>query len=251
MHQPTAAPPHDVGSQARPDHAVPAVATGNKSNRDPVLLGAAWVAGIAAAVASWSALYGLALRTGWSHVTAPLFPLTVDAYAVAALRVWLGRSTASPAARLRARRSAVLAIVASMAGNAALHAAAAGVYEITWPVVVAVSAIPPVTLGLVSHLFALRAERDGQGDDDAAADGAAAELPEVPPSGVLAGLPKAEAIRIALAHNDGAVLAAQAWLAERGVTADRAYMHDVKRGVSGKRRRNRQASESGSAEVAA
>ena len=160
----------------------------DKSNRDPVLIAAAWVAGIAAAVASWSALYGLALRCGWSHLTAPLFPLTVDAYAVAALRVWLGRSTRSGAARLRARRSAVLAIVASMAGNAALHAAAAGVYEITWPVVVAVSAIPPVTLGLVSHLFMLRAEREYQ-DEDAAA--AAPEVPEVPPSGVLAGLPKA------------------------------------------------------------
>jgi hypothetical protein len=217
-----------------------------KSNRDPALLGAAWVAGVAAAVASWSALYGLALRCGWSHLTAPLFPLTVDAYAVAALRVWLGRGTASVSARLRARRNAVLVIVASMAGNAALHAAAAGVYSITWPVVVAVSAVPPVTLGLVSHLFALRAERDGHADNGAAAP----ELPEVPPNGVLAGLPKAEAIRIALAHCDGAVLAAQQWLAERGVTADRAYMHDVKRGARGKGRRHRAAA--GSApEVAA
>jgi hypothetical protein len=118
------------------------------------------------------------------------------------------------------------------------------VYEITWPVVVAVSAIPPVTLGLVSHLFMLRAEREDQADDAAAA---APELPEVPPSGVLAGLPKAEAIRIALAHNDGAVLAAQTWLAERGVTADRAYMHDVKRGVRGKGRRHRAESAPGAA----
>lgn len=68
---------------------------------------------------------------------------------------------------------------------------------------------------------------------------AAAELPEAPSPGVLAQLPKAEAIRIALARNDGGVLAAQQWLADRGVTADRAYMHDVKRGASGKRRRNR------------
>jgi hypothetical protein len=233
MYQPTAARPHDVGVQARP-------------NRDPVLLGAAWVAGISAAVASWSALYGLALRCGWSHLTAPLFPLTVDAYAVAALRVWLGRGTGSASARLRARRNAVLAIVASMAGNAALHAAAAGVYSITWPVVVAVSAVPPVTLGLVSHLFALRAEHDGQADDDDDAP----ELPEVPPNGVLASMPKAEAIRLALTHCGGVVLDAQRWLAERGVTADRAYMHDVKRGVSGKRRRNRQAPEAAS-EVAA
>lgn len=208
-----------------------------KSNRDPVLLAAAWVAGVAAAVASWSALYGLALRCGWSHLTAPLFPLTVDAYAVAALRVWLGRGTASASARLRARRNAVLAIVASMAGNAALHAAAAGVYSITWPVVVAVSAVPPVTLGLVSHLFALRAERDGQADDDTAAPG----LPEVPPNGVLAELPKAHAVRLALAHNGGNVISAVRWLADRGVSVNRAYAHDIKRGVSGKRRRNGQA----------
>jgi Protein of unknown function (DUF2637) len=206
----------------------------DKPSRDPVLLGAAWVAGIAAAVASWSALYGLALRTGWSHWTAPLFPLTVDAYAVAALRVWLGRATASATARTRARRNAVLAIAASMAGNAALHAAAAHVYVITWPVVVAVSAVPPVTLGLVSHLFALRSM---------AAESATAALPEVPPNGVLASLPKAEAARIALAHCGGAVLAAQRWLAEREVSINRAYLHDCKRGVSGKGRRHRAVAE--------
>ena len=207
----------------------------DKTNRDPVLLIAAYVAGVAAAVASWSALYGLALRTGWSHWSAVLFPLTVDAYALAALRVWLGRGTPSPAARVRARRSAVLAIAASMAGNAALHAATAHVYTITWGVVVAVSAVPPVTLGLVSHLFALRALRAAE----PVAELPEPELPEVPANGVLAALPKAEAIRLALAHCGGQVIAAQSWLAERGVTVDRAYAHDVKRGVSGKRRRNR------------
>jgi len=207
----------------------------DKTSRDPVLLGAAWVAGIAAAVASWSALYGLALRTGWSHWTAPLFPLTVDAYAVAALRVWLGRATPSMAARLRARRNAVLAIAASMAGNAALHAAIAGDFKVTWPVVVAVSAVPPVTLGLVSHLFVLRSQPD---------ENAPEPLPEVPANGVLAELPKAEAIRLALKHNDGAVIAAQQWLAERGVQVDRAYAHDVKAGRSGRRRSRRPASDS-------
>ena len=199
----------------------------NKTSRDPVLLGAAWVAGVAAGVASWSALYGLALRTGWSHWTAPLFPMTVDAYAIAALRVWLARATPSRSARTRARRNAVLAIAASMAGNAALHAAAAGDFRVTWLVVVAVSAVPPVTLGLVSHLFALRS---------LPAEDAPAPLPEVPDNGALAKLPKAEAIRLALAHNGGQVIAAQQWLAERGVRVDRAYAHDVKAGRSGRRR---------------
>jgi hypothetical protein len=88
--------------------------------------------------------------------------------------------------------------------------------------------------------------RDGYPTARAALDAAAEagepepELPEVPPNGVLAALPKADAIRIALAHNDGRVLAAQQWLADRGVTADRAYMHDVKRGASGRGRRNRE-----------
>jgi hypothetical protein len=74
---------------------------------------------------------------------------------------------------------------------------------------------------------------------DAALDAELAELPEVPPNGVLAAMPKAEAIRLALAHCGGVVLDAQAWLAERGITADRGYMHDVKRGVSGRGRRRR------------
>jgi len=202
----------------------------NKTNRDPVLLGAAWVAGIAAAVASFSALYELAIVTGWSPRLAWLFPLTVDAYAVAALRVWLGRQTSSQVARNRARRSAVAAIVASMAGNAAFHAAAAHVYVVTWPVVVAVSAVPPVTLGLVSHLFALRSMDDP-------AEPEAPQLPEIPAE--LAELPKADAIRLALAHCDGRVIAAQSWLAERGVQVDRAYAHDVKAGRSGRRRSRR------------
>lgn len=81
---------------------------------------------------------------------------------------------------------------------------------------------------------------DGHTTPRAALDAARpAPLPPEPPSGVLAQLPKAEAIRIALAHNGGNVLDAQAWLAERGVTADRAYCHDVKRGVRGKGRRHR------------
>jgi hypothetical protein len=86
------------------------------------------------------------------------------------------------------------------------------------------------------------AVRDGYATPRAALDAARREaepLPDVPPDEQLAGLPKAEAIRIALAHNDGRVIAAQQWLAERGVSADRAYMHDVKAGRSGRHRSRR------------
>lgn len=203
----------------------------DRSARDPVLLGAAWVAGIAAAVASYSALYELAVVTGWSPRLAWLFPLCIDTYAVAALRVWLGRGTPAEAARARARRSAILAIAASMGGNVAFHAAAAHVYHVSWPAVVAVSAVPPVTLGLVSHLFALRAMP---------ATPPVNALPAVPPAAELAARPKAEAARLALAHNGGNVLAAQRWLAdEHGITVNRSYLHDCKRGVSGRRRSRR------------
>jgi Protein of unknown function (DUF2637) len=91
--------------------------------------------------------------------------------------------------------------------------------------------------------------RDGHSEARAALDAArverdareAAELPEVPPSGVLAQLPKAEAARIALAHNGGSVLAAQRWLqGQHGITINRSYLHDCKRGVSGRGRRHRQ-----------
>jgi len=85
------------------------------------------------------------------------------------------------------------------------------------------------------------AVRDGHATARAALAAAsqAAPLPAEPPAAELAELPKAEAIRIALAHCDGNVIDALAWLAERGVTADRAYAHDVKRGVSGRRRSRR------------
>jgi len=61
-------------------------------------------------------------------------------------------------------------------------------------------------------------------------------LPDVPADEQLSELPKADAIRLALAHNGGNVIAAQQWLEGRGVVADRSYMHDVKAGRSGRRR---------------
>jgi Protein of unknown function (DUF2637) len=98
--------------------------------------------------------------------------------------------------------------------------------------------------GLTGRAWSL-AVRDGHTSARAALSAAAgrpaADLPEVPPDDELAALPKAEAIRLALAHNGGRVIAAQRWLADRSVSVDRAYCHDVKRGVRGKRRRHRPA----------
>lgn len=236
MSQPTAALPRDVGSLTRPDMA-----------RDPVMVVTTWVAGAAAAVASFAALYELARHTGWPWYTAWLYPLTIDSYAVAALRVWLGRGTRSGKARRRAAGAAVLAIIWSVAGNAAFHAAVAHVYVITWWMVVAVSATPPVVLGLVSHLFALRSQpvdpAPGELADIAAkpAELDVEELP-VPTDADLAAMTKTEAIKIALTHTNGQVLDAQRWLVEHGgISAHRSFIHDVRRGVSGKGRRHRSA----------
>jgi hypothetical protein len=89
-----------------------------------------------------------------------LLPIAVDAYAVTATRVWL-RTAGTARTAAYARRNAVGAIVLSVAGNATFHGlTAAGVATLAttgwgWLLVVAVSAVPPVMLGLVAHLHAL------------------------------------------------------------------------------------------------
>jgi len=120
---------------------------------------------LAAAVLSFSALAGLARLAGVTGTAgafrlAWLLPIAIDAYAVTATRVWL-RTATSDRTRLYARRNAIGAIALSVAGNAAFHGlSAAGVHRLTgggfaWLLVVAVSAVPPVILGLVGHLHAL------------------------------------------------------------------------------------------------
>jgi hypothetical protein len=111
-------------------------------------------------VSSFSGLRSLALVAGWSAAMAPLLPLTIDAYAMSATRVWLADATASARARRFARNNAVGAILASLLGNATYHAIAAGLVRTSWAVVVVVGAVPPVVLGLVSHLAVLRKQSD-------------------------------------------------------------------------------------------
>lgn len=142
------------------------------THRDRWTYGGMLAVALAAAVLSFSALAGLAELAGVT-AAAPLpggarlrlswlLPIAVDAYAVTATRVWL-RTAGTARTRAYARRNAVGAIALSVAGNAAYHALdAAGVTlgEVRggWAVVVAVSAVPPVMLGLVGHLHALVSE---------------------------------------------------------------------------------------------
>jgi hypothetical protein len=129
--------------------------TANDTRRD-------WLFGIgvmgvslAAAVSSYAGLSGLADLVGWNHRLALLLPLTIDAYAITATRVWLSKSTRSAKARRWAKSNTIGAIATSVAGNAVSHAANAHVFHVTWPIVVAVSAIPSIVLGLIVHLWHL------------------------------------------------------------------------------------------------
>jgi Protein of unknown function (DUF2637) len=176
------------------------------AGRDRGTYGGMLAVAVAAAVLSFSALSGLAELAGVTAVLplpaggrfrlAWLLPIAVDAYAVTATRVWL-RTAATARTREYARRNGVGAIGLSVAGNAAYHAlTAAGVVSLTdvragWAVIVAVSAVPPVMLGLVGHLHALVS------DDHRAAPAGPAAVPAAPPAADSAGSALARPARTA------------------------------------------------------
>jgi hypothetical protein len=134
--------------------------TAPNGDRDWWVIAGMVVAAASAAVASFSGLRGLALIAGWPDRLAWLLPLTVDAYAMTSARVWLAASTSSTGARRFARTNALGAIAASIAGNAAYHAVGAGLLAVSWPIVVAVGAVPAGVLGLTAHLHALRSRTE-------------------------------------------------------------------------------------------
>jgi hypothetical protein len=139
--------------------------TGQSRARDQWAYAGILAVAVAAAVLSFDSLAGLAELSGVAGRLARfrlswLLPVSVDAYAVTSTRVWLRTARTSRTAAY-ARRNAFGAIVLSVAGNATFHGlTAAGVGTLAqvrwgWLLVVAVSAVPPVMLGLVAHLHAL------------------------------------------------------------------------------------------------
>jgi hypothetical protein len=125
----------------------------SRPKRDALsVLGMVAVAG-AAAFTSYSGLDGLAQLAGWPKQLALLLPVTIDAYAMTATRVWLSPARLTRKARSWARGNAIGAIATSVLGNTVFHAAAAHVLSVTWPVVVGISAVPSVVLGLTVHLW--------------------------------------------------------------------------------------------------
>jgi hypothetical protein len=116
--------------------------------RTPWYLKAAMaVGGVAAAVASFYFLAALAKWAGWEGWARWLFPLSIDATAIASLVVWM-KPGFPEAARRFARMFALSAILASAGGNIASHLVVDGVKRSGWDMilVVAVAAVPALAV---------------------------------------------------------------------------------------------------------
>lgn len=143
--------------------------------RDVWVMAGMLIAAASAAVASFTGLRGLALITGWPPRLAWLLPITLDAYAMTAARVWLAPTTRASRARRFARANAIGAISASIAGNATYHSVTVGLMHISPPIIVLVGAVPAAVLGFTAHLHALRTlvddedVREDKSEDEAAA----------------------------------------------------------------------------------
>src|SRR5215472_14051 len=109
---------------------------------------------VVAVAAAWSSFSALTALARLAHIWPPqLLPIAIDAYAVAATRIWL---TGAGPARSWARINSFAAIGISIAGNAAAHGfAAAGVKRIPWGLAAGVAAVAPLVLWLVVHLHSL------------------------------------------------------------------------------------------------
>ncbi|MET9583639.1 hypothetical protein ABZY10_11065 [Streptomyces sp. NPDC006539] len=101
--------------------------------RDPLL----WGALIAVLVVLASAEYNLARACGFGTYVAAGVPGALDIYAVKALR---------------AKRDVTAAVIALILVNAASHLVSSGIVPVSWPLVVAVSAIAPLVLWRVHRL---------------------------------------------------------------------------------------------------
>lgn len=154
-------------------HDIPMIAddmsrkAGRKSWRDkPWPL---FIIGLAAAVAVWSGWVGLGQMAGFGVIsplpgiwdnfhlnTAVVLPLSVEAYAAYALRVWIGTTTHNTRALRFAKYSAITSMAIGAIAQVAYHLmAAAGYQHAPWPVVMLVAIVPVIVLGLASALAKL------------------------------------------------------------------------------------------------
>lgn len=149
------------------------------SPRHVVMAGAGLV-GLATAATSAVSLYGLAVMCGIPELLAAALPIALDAGAAVAALIWV---TEQGALRKWGRAVALVALVATLAGNGVAH-----IYTIEGgrppiEVVLAVGACIPAMLFAVIHLAALVAREPTRSaalhQPPAAAEAAAAAAPEV------------------------------------------------------------------------
>ena len=135
--------------------------------------------GLAAAVAVWSGWVGLGKMAGFGLIeplpgiangftidSAIVLPISVEAYAAYALRVWLAAGWRSDRTIQFARTSAIASLVIGGAAQVAYHLmAAAGYDRAPWWVTVLVSLVPVAVLGLASALaYLVNGDRQGGGE---------------------------------------------------------------------------------------
>jgi hypothetical protein len=106
---------------------------------------------LAAGILSFSALRRLGISAGWSPALAELLPVSIDVYALISTVSWLVLAEGE-ADRKRSGINASVAVSLSVLGNGIEHLNTFHVLTVGWPVVVAVSAIPPVVMALSVHL---------------------------------------------------------------------------------------------------
>jgi cytochrome bd-type quinol oxidase subunit 2 len=139
-----------------------------------------FIIGLAAAVAVWSGWVGLGQMAGfgiihplpgiWDRLkinTAVVLPLSVEAYAAYALRIWLGtNATRHPRTTKFAKRSAIASLVIGAAAQVAYHLMeAAGRKQAPWPIVMLVAVIPVIVLGFASALAKLVTSDDTRAEN--------------------------------------------------------------------------------------
>ena len=145
------------------------------------------VVAVAGATLSCTSLAGLARACGYGPHLAWLLPVSIDAYAFVAMRIWLSGPTDRRVLRWAAV-SGWLAIAASIAGNATYHAIetgrgaelVAGKWQAGIAIVVLVGAGPAVFVGVavtLLHLARPIAPATNQVVDDLPAQRHEAELP--------------------------------------------------------------------------
>ncbi len=156
------APPGNQHAAGSP--AFTPVAPGKPPSRFPVV-----VISLAAAVAIWSGWVGLGQMCGFGPInllpgigggftlnSAIVLPISVEAYAAFALRVWLSTSYHAERTTRFARRSTFISLAVGGAAQVVYHLlAAAGWTKAPWPVTMLVSLVPVLVIGLAGTLAKL------------------------------------------------------------------------------------------------